>query len=67
MTINAKIEALEYSFLALLGEVKKRHGIEPEWIFDKAEGAIMGSNGPGDPAHKVEAMEALKNLKSLLG
>jgi hypothetical protein len=65
MTLNAKIDALEHLVGALLAEGKKRHGIEPEWIFDRAEGSIMGSNGPGSTTHKTEAMEELKNLKAL--
>ncbi len=66
MTLNAQIDALEHLLVALLNEGKKRHGIEPDWVFERAQGSIMGSNGPGDPAHKAEAMEKLKDLKALV-
>ncbi|NBF03981.1 hypothetical protein GV819_16945 [Pseudomonas sp. Fl5BN2] len=65
MTVNAKIDALEHLVVALLREGKKRHGIEPDSIFEKAESSIMGSNGPGT-THKAEAMKELKHLRSLL-
>lgn len=66
MTLNAQIDALEHLLVALLVEGKKRQGIEPDWVFDRAEGSIMGSDGPGNPAHKTEAMAKLKDLKALL-
>ncbi|WP_433735000.1 hypothetical protein [Pseudomonas monteilii] len=66
MTLNAKIDALEHLVVALLEESRKRHGILPEWVFDRAHSSIMGSNGPQSAEYKAEAVKELDQLRALI-
>jgi carbamoylphosphate synthase small subunit len=66
MTQEAKIDALEHVVTTLMKELKLRQGLDPEWIFEKTKSSIMGSNGPGGPTQKAEAMDALQALRTLI-
>jgi hypothetical protein len=64
MSQQAKIDALEHLLIAVLK--KNSMTLPADAIFDAAHASIMGSNGPGGTTQKTEAMDALRNLKTLL-
>lgn len=64
MDQEARIAALEHLMAALF---RKFSGtLDANGSFESAKASIMGSNGPGGPDQKSEAMEALANLRSLI-
>jgi len=60
MSNQAQIDALEHLLMAVLEEQTSR---DIERIFEKAQGSIMGSAGPGGTTQKTQAYDYLRNIR----
>ena len=65
MSNQAQVDALEHLLLAILRT--SAVSIPLPVIFEKAQSSILGSDGPGGPQQKSEAVEYLNHLKRQLG
>lgn len=62
MSNQAQIDALEHLLVAVLNSGMTT--VPRTYLFEQAQGSIMGSDGPGGPEQKSEAMEYLKYVQS---
>jgi hypothetical protein len=60
---QAQIDALEHLLLAVL-KSSITNGVPLGHFFEKAQGTLMGSDGPGGPTEKSAAVDYLNYLKS---
>lgn len=63
---QAQINALEHLVVALFKELDVRTGIPYTPIVATAKASILGSNGPGGPEQKAEAVQYLEHLETML-
>lgn len=64
MTNQAQIEAVEHLLLAVLK--RSKISLQSDLAFEDAYASLLGSDGPGGPEQKSEAVEYLTHLKSRL-
>jgi len=62
MSTDSRIAALEHLAAELLKEAK-RQGLDVDRVFEKATSSLLGSDGPGGPAQKSEAVDSLKEIQ----
>lgn len=61
MSSKAQIDAVEHLLMAVLEEKTTR---DIERVFEKAQGSIMGSTGPGGTTQKMQACEYLRHIRT---
>lgn len=64
MSNQAQINALEHLLIAVLSSTP---GAPKDYLIDKAKGSLMGSDGPGGPEQKSEAVGYLAYISSRIG
>ena len=65
MSNQAQVDALEHLLLAIMKT--STVSIPRPVIFEKAQSSLLGSDGPGGPQQKSEAVEYHKYLERQLG
>ncbi|WP_460044181.1 hypothetical protein [Pseudomonas sp. S2_H01] len=60
MNNQAQVDAIEHLLVAVLRQQTDK---DVERIFEKAQGTIMGSAGPGGTTQKTEAVDYLRHIK----
>ncbi|MBU6957194.1 hypothetical protein KRR23_05495 [Pseudomonas sp. CVAP len=63
MSNQAQIDALEHLLIAVL---KSSPGAPKDYLIEKAQGSLLGSDGPGGPEQKSEAVDYLNYIATRL-
>lgn len=61
MSNQAQIDALEHLLIAVLSSTP---GAPKKHLIETAQGSLLGSDGPGGPEQKTEAVDYLKYIAS---
>ncbi|RMO51142.1 hypothetical protein ALQ40_00459 [Pseudomonas syringae] len=64
MSNQAQVDALEHLLIAVLNSSS---GAPKDYLIEKAQGTLLGIDGPGGPEQKSEAVKHLKYIASRLG
>lgn len=64
MTNQAQIDALEHLLIAVLNSTP---GAPKKHLLETAQGSLLGSDGPGGPVQKSEAVDYLNYIASRIG
>lgn len=65
MSNQAQVEALEHLLIAVLNSSIST-GVPKDYLLETAKSSLLGSNGPGGPEQKNEAVEYLSYIASRL-
>ena len=65
MSNNAQVEAIEHLLIAVLNSTIST-GVPKGELLEKAQVSLLGSDGPGGPEQKSEAVEYLNYIGSRL-
>ena len=63
MSNQAQVDALEHLLIAVLSSTS---GAPKKYLIEKATGSLMGSDGPGGPEQKSDAVGYLNYIASRL-
>ncbi|WAT26318.1 hypothetical protein [Pseudomonas sp. GXZC] len=61
MSNQAQVDALEHLLIAVLSSTP---GAPKDYLIEKAQGSLAGSDGPGGPEQKLEAGKYLAYIAS---
>lgn len=61
MSNQAQVDALEHLLIAVLNSTI--NSVPTAYLFESAQGSLMGSNGPGGPEQKSKAVEYLNYIR----
>jgi hypothetical protein len=64
MSNQAQIDALEHLLIAVLNSTP---GAPKSYLIEKAQASLLGSDGPGGPEQKSEAVSHLNYIASRIG
>ncbi|WP_397448186.1 hypothetical protein [Pseudomonas sp. NA-150] len=64
MSNQAQVDALEHLLIAVLNSTS---GAPKSYLIEKAQGSLLGSDGPGGPEQKSEAVNYLNHIASRIG
>ena len=65
MSNQAQVEALEHLLVAVLNS-SIATGVPKDYLLEKAKASLLGSDGPGGPQQKGEAVDYLHHIASKL-
>lgn len=65
MNNQAQVEALEHLLVAVLNSSIST-GVPKDYLLEKAQASLLGSDGPGGPEQKSEAVDYLRHIASKL-
>ncbi|MBH3377136.1 MULTISPECIES: hypothetical protein [Pseudomonas] len=65
MSNQAQVEALEHLLIAVLNS-SITTGVPKDYLLETAKASLLGSDGPGNPEQKTEAVEYLRYIGSRL-
>ncbi|MBK3446162.1 hypothetical protein [Pseudomonas lactis] len=66
MSNQAQVDALEHLLIAVL-KSSITNGLSLDHLVAKAQGSLLGSDGPGSPTEKAQAVSYLNHIAAIAG